>query len=153
MDLGGQFELPASRARVWALLNDPVVLRECIPGCESLEGSTTSGYAARVRIGIGPVKATFSGRVELTDMVEPQSFRISGTGSGGVAGFASGGAFVRLDESEVGTRLTYEADAKIGGKLAQLGSRLIESTAGKLANQFFASLARRVCADSSEGER
>ena len=141
MELKGEYRIPASRETVWAMLNDPAVLRECIPGCESLEGNAAEGFAARVTTKIGPVKATFNGSVALSNVNAPESYRISGEGKGGVAGFAKGGADVHLALDGSDTILTYVANAQVGGKLAQLGSRLIDSTARKLADQFFACLA------------
>lgn len=137
MELKGEYRIPAPRERVWAMLNDPDVLRECIPGCQSLDKSGDDKFAAKVTTKIGPVKATFNGEVALTNMNAPQSYTISGEGKGGPAGFARGGADVHLAEDGSDTVLTYEANAKVGGKLAQLGSRLIDSTAKKMADQFF----------------
>jgi carbon monoxide dehydrogenase subunit G len=151
MELRGEYRIAAPRERVWALLNDPAVLRDCIPGCETLEGSPADGFAARVTTKIGPVKATFNGSVALSDINPPQSYRISGEGKGGVAGFAKGGADVHLAEDGEVTVLTYVANAQVGGKLAQLGSRLIDSTAKKLADQFFACFAERAGAPVAAG--
>jgi uncharacterized protein len=137
MEMKGEYRIPAPRERVWAMLNDPDVLRECIPGCQSLDKSGDDKFAAKVTTKIGPVKATFNGEVALTNINPPQSYTISGEGKGGAAGFARGGADVHLAEDGSDTILTYEANAKVGGKLAQLGSRLIDSTAKKLADQFF----------------
>jgi carbon monoxide dehydrogenase subunit G len=132
--------IPASKEKVWAALNDPDVLRQCIPGCQNLDMTTPNEMTATVVFRVGPVKATFGGKVTLSDLDPPNSYRISGEGSGGVAGFAKGGATVRLEaESPEITILHYEVDAQIGGKLAQLGGRLIDSTAKKLAGDFFAS--------------
>jgi carbon monoxide dehydrogenase subunit G len=132
--------IPASRNQVWVALNDPDVLKQCIPGCQSLEVTGPNEMTATVIFKVGPVKATFGGKVTLSDLDPPNSYRISGEGSGGVAGFAKGGAVVRLEsEGANATVLHYEVDAQIGGKLAQLGARLIDSTARKLAGQFFAS--------------
>ncbi len=138
MDLSGEYRIPAPRERVWAMLNDPDVLRACIPGCEDLEQTGDNAFSARVTTKVGPVKATFNGHVTLEDISPPESYTITGEGKGGVAGFASGGADVRLAEDGAETVLTYTASAKVGGKLAQIGSRLIDSTARKLADQFFA---------------
>jgi uncharacterized protein len=130
--------IPASQQKVWAALNDPEILKQCIPGCQSLEMSSPTEMTATVIFRVGPVKATFGGKVTLSDLDPPNSYRISGEGSGGVAGFAKGGATVRLEsESPELTILHYEVDAQIGGKLAQLGARLIDSTAKKLAGEFF----------------
>ncbi len=141
MDLSGEYRIPAPRERVWAMLNDPDVLRVCIPGCEELEQTADNAFSARVTIKVGPVKAKFKGAVTLENINAPESYTITGEGKGGVAGFASGGADIRLAEDGDATILTYTANAKVGGKLAQLGSRLIDSTARKLAGQFFAKFA------------
>ena len=144
MTMNGVIELPASREVVWDKLNDPDVLKACIPGCQSLERTTDNGFAAVAKLKIGPVSATFKGKVNLTDIDPPNGYRINGEGEGGVAGFAKGGASVALEAIPEGTRLTYDVEANIGGKLAQLGSRLINSVAKKLADQFFASFAAAV---------
>ena len=141
MDLSGEYRIPAPRERVWAMLNDPDVLRASIPGCEELEQTADNAFSARVTIKVGPVKATFNGAVTLENINAPEGYTISGEGKGGVAGFATGGADVHLAEDGAETVLTYTANAKVGGKLAQLGSRLIDSTARKLADQFFAKFA------------
>ncbi len=143
MELKGEYRIPAPRESVWAMLNDPAVLRECIPGCELLEGSAEEGFKARVTTKVGPVKATFNGEVSLSNLNPPESYTISGEGKGGVAGFAKGGADVHLAEEGGNTVLSYKATAQVGGKLAQLGSRLIDSTAKKLADQFFACFAEK----------
>lgn len=141
MELKGSRVIAAPRAAVWAALNDPDVLGACIPGCQELTGSPEEGFAATVVQKVGPVKATFKGEVTLEDVVEGQSYRIVGEGKGGAAGFAKGGAKVNLEETtEDGapaTILTYEVNASVGGKLAAIGSRLIDSTAKKYANDFF----------------
>ena len=151
MELKGEYRIPAPRDQVWAMLNDPGVLRECIPGCESLEGSPGEGFSARVTTKVGPVKATFNGAVTLSNVNAPESYTISGEGKGGVAGFAKGGADVHLAADGGDTVLTYVANAQVGGKLAQLGGRLIDSTAKKLADQFFACFAERAGAPASSG--
>ncbi len=139
MQMNDSQRIPASKDKVWAALNDPEVLKRCIPGCQNLEMSSPTDMTATVVIKVGPVKATFGGKVTLSDLDPPNGYRISGEGSGGVAGFAKGGAAVRLEsESPEVTILHYEVDAQIGGKLAQLGGRLIDSTAKKLAGEFFA---------------
>ena len=139
MQMNDSQRIPASKEKVWAALNDPEILKQCIPGCQSLEMSSPTEMTATVVFRVGPVKATFGGRLTLSDLDPPNSYRISGEGSGGVAGFAKGGATVRLEsESPEATILHYEVDAQIGGKLAQLGQRLINSTAKKLASEFFA---------------
>ena len=139
MQMNDSQRIPASKEKVWAALNDPEVLKKCIPGCQNLEMSSPTDMTATVVLKVGPVKATFGGKVTLSDLDPPNSYRISGEGSGGVAGFAKGGAAVRLEsESPDMTILYYDVDAQIGGKLAQLGGRLINSTAKKLASEFFA---------------
>jgi len=138
MQMNDSRSVPASRDRVWAALNDPDVLRQCIPGCQSLEMTSPTDMTATVVIKVGPVKATFGGKVTLSDLDPPTSYRITGEGSGGVAGFAKGGAAIRLEAvGDNETILHYEVDSQIGGKLAQLGARLIDSTAKKLAGEFF----------------
>ena len=137
MEMSGERRIEASRAAVWRALNDPEVLREAIPGCQELERTGENAYAAKVQAKVGPVKANFSGNVTLRDIVEPESYRIEGEGSGGAAGFAKGGASVTLAEEDGATVLSYQVDAQVGGKLAQIGSRLIGGTARKLADQFF----------------
>jgi carbon monoxide dehydrogenase subunit G len=141
MDLSGEYRIPAPRERVWAMLNDAEVLRASIPGCEELEQTADNAFSARVTIKVGPVKAKFKGAVTLENINAPESYTITGEGKGGVAGFASGGADIHLAEDGDATILTYTANARVGGKLAQLGSRLIDSTARKLADQFFAKFA------------
>ncbi len=144
MDMTGEYRIPAPRQKVWDMLNDADTLRVCIPGCEMLEENAEGdGFTARVTTKIGPVKATFNGTVTLSNIITPEGYTISGEGKGGVAGFASGGADVSLAEDGADTVLTYSAKAKVGGKLAQLGSRLVDSTARKLADQFFANFAER----------
>ena len=139
MQMSDSQRIPASKEKVWEALNDPLVLRQCIPGCQALDMSSPTEMTATVVFKVGPVKATFGGKVTLSDLDPPNSYRISGEGSGGVAGFAKGGATVKLSaESPDVTLLSYEVDAQIGGKLAQLGGRLIDSTAKKLAAEFFA---------------
>jgi uncharacterized protein len=138
MDMTGEQRIAASREAVWAALNDVNVLRQSIPGCESLERLSDTEMAATVKLQVGPVRATFSGKVTLSDLDPPNSYRISGEGSGGAAGFARGSAVVRLSDDEAGgTLMRYEVKADVGGKLAQLGGRLIDSTAKKLAAEFF----------------
>jgi carbon monoxide dehydrogenase subunit G len=130
-------EIKADPKVVWDAILNPEVLKECIPGCESLTGSVVDGYEAVVKQRVGPVSATFTGLVQLSDIVPGKSLKISGEGKGGVAGFAKGGAQVSFEPMEGGTRLTYEAEANVGGKIAQLGSRIIDSFAKKLADEFF----------------
>ena len=140
--MSGEVVLPADKATVWARLNDAATLKASIPGCESLEKLSATELQAAVKVKIGPVSARFKGKVNLTDIDAPNSYRISGQGDGGIAGFAKGGANVKLaDEAGGGTKLSYDVDAQVGGKIAQLGGRLIDSTAKKLAEQFFANFA------------
>lgn len=141
MDISGEYRIGAPRDAVWAALLDPETLRGSIPGCKELERTGDNAFSARVQIKVGPVSATFTGSVELQDMAAPESLRIVGQGNGGVAGFAKGEAKVTLTEEGGETILSYVADAQIGGKLASLGGRLIQSTARKLADQFFSSFA------------
>ena len=137
MDLTGEYHIAAPREVVWAALNDAEVLKLCIPGCTELEKTSNTSMEAKVVQKIGPVKAKFNGAVELLNIDAPNSYTIQGEGKGGVAGFAKGAADVVLTEAEDGTILSYTAHAQVGGKLAQLGNRLIASTAKKLANRFF----------------
>lgn len=137
MQLTDSREISADRATVYAALLSPEVLKACVPGCEELTGSPEDGFEAKVVQKVGPVKATFKGAVTVSNLNEPESLTLSGEGKGGAAGFAKGGANVRLEEIEGGTRLHYEVEAKVGGKLAQLGSRIIDGFAKKMADQFF----------------
>ncbi len=137
MELTGTRTIAAPREVVWAHLNNPETLKACIPGCEELSGSPEDGFEATVKQRVGPVSATFRGMVQLSDVNAPESYRIAGEGKGGVAGFAKGGADVTLTEVEGGTELSYKVDATIGGKLAQLGSRIIDGFARKMADKFF----------------
>ena len=141
MTMTGEATFPAARSRVWALLNDPEVLKVCIPGCQSLEKVGDNGFAAVAKVKIGPVSATFKGKVELSDIVPDVGYTISGEGEGGIAGFAKGGAKVWLADAEDGTLLRYDVEAHVGGKMAQLGSRLIDGVAKGMADKFFASFA------------
>ena len=137
MDMSGSHRIPASRDKVWNALNDPDILKACIPGCESLEKTSDTQMTAAVTSKIGPVKAKFKGAVTLENVNPPEGYTIVGEGKGGVAGFAKGSADVKLIEEDGVTVLSYEAKAQVGGKLAQLGSRLIDSTAKKMAEDFF----------------
>jgi uncharacterized protein len=137
MEMTGEFRIPAPRERVWASLNDPEILKASIPGCETIEKVSESEFAAKVTAKVGPVKATFGGKVVLSDLDPPQSYTISGEGQGGVAGFARGSAKVRLAEAGGETLLSYTVEAHVGGKLAQVGSRLVDATAKKMAGDFF----------------
>ncbi|MGY4287605.1 carbon monoxide dehydrogenase subunit G [Bradyrhizobium sp. LM2.7] len=125
MTMNGEVQLAAPREAVWAKLNDPEVLKVCIPGCEELERTDDGGFRAVAKMKVGPVSARFKGKVMLSDLDPPNGYKISGEGEGGVAGFAKGGAVVKLSEKDGGTLLAYDVEAQIGGKLAQLGQRLI----------------------------
>jgi uncharacterized protein len=144
MMMNGEVQLAAPREAVWAKLNDPDVLKACIPGCEELERTEDNGFRAVAKMKVGPVSARFKGRVTLSDLDPPNGYKISGEGEGGVAGFAKGGATVALADKDGGTLLTYGVEAQIGGKLAQLGQRLINGAASKLADEFFANFAKAV---------
>lgn len=145
MDMNGEYRIAAAREKVWAGLNDPETLRASIPGCQSLEKTGDNAFSAKVVAKVGPVKATFNGDVTLTDINPPESYTIAGEGKGGAAGFAKGGADVKLaDDGEGGTILTYTAKADVGGKLAQLGSRLIDGTSKKMADEFFSNFREQV---------
>lgn len=137
MEMNGEERIAASRDVVWAALNDPEILRQCIPGCQSLEKTADNEMSATVKLKVGPVSATFKGAVTLENINAPESYTISGEGKGGIAGFAKGGADVALREDGSDTILSYDVKAQVGGKIAQLGSRLIDSTSKKLAGQFF----------------
>jgi len=137
MDMTGEFRIPAPRRKVWEALNDPEILKQSIPGCEEIEKISPTELAAKVTAKVGPVKARFGGKVILSDLDPPNGYKITGEGSGGAAGFAKGGATVRLADDGDGTRLTYVVEAHVGGKLAQIGSRLIDATARKMADDFF----------------
>ena len=152
MEMSGEYAIAAPRQLVWDALNDPEALRQCIPGCETIERQSETELTATVTAKVGPVKAKFQGVVRLSDLDPPKSYRISGEGKGGAAGFAKGGATVELVETEGGqaTLLSYAVDANVGGKLAQIGARLIDSTAKKLAGEFFETFAGVVVARAAE---
>jgi carbon monoxide dehydrogenase subunit G len=153
MLMKGEVLIRADRQTVWDALNDPKVLRQCIPGCESLEKSADNTMTAKVTNKIGPVKATFSGKVTLSDLDPPNSYVISGEGSGGVAGFAKGSASVTLVSADTGTSLSYDVNSAVGGKIAQIGARLVETTARKLADEFFTKFASIVEVNIGRSER
>lgn len=145
MTMNGEVTLPAGIDVVWAALNDPEVLKACIPGCEQLSKDDDTHFSAVVKVKLGPVKASFKGKVELVDLDPPNGYRIQGEGEGGIAGFAKGGAKVSLSDAGEGqTLLRYDVEAQVGGKLMQLGSRLIDSVSKKLADEFFANFAKAV---------
>jgi carbon monoxide dehydrogenase subunit G len=144
MEIKGEYKIAAPRDKVFAALNDPAILQACIPGCESLEKTSDTEMKAKVRLRIGPVSANFSGKVTLSDIDPPNGYRISGEGQGGVAGFAKGGAVVTLRDDGGATVLDYNVDAQVGGKIAQVGARLIDGTARKLADEFFGKFAATI---------
>ncbi len=151
MDMTGEAEIAAPRERVYAALNDPEVLKRALPGCEAIEKVSDSEMTATMVAKVGPVKAKFSGRVALSELNPPESYTISGEGKGGAAGFAKGSAKVRLEPKGPGTLLHYEVNAQVGGKLAQLGGRLIDGTAKKMADEFFATFGE-IVAEAAAGE-
>jgi len=144
MTMSGEQQLAASRETVWKALNDPATLKACIPGCETLEVIGENEFQAVAVNKIGPVKARFKGKVKLTDLDPPNGYKISGEGDGGIAGFAKGGASVTLTDKDGGTLLTYNVEAQIGGKLAQLGQRLVNGAAKEMGDDFFAKFAAAV---------
>jgi carbon monoxide dehydrogenase subunit G len=150
MDLTGSYTIPATQSAVWAALNDPDILRECIPGCETLSMLSETEFDATIVAKIGPLKARFTGKAELSEIDPNNGYRIQGEGSGGVAGFAKGGARVHLQGAGDSTVLTYEIEAQIGGKLAQLGSRLITGVVNGMAEKFFTTLVSKTSLGPSE---
>jgi len=145
MEMTGDQLIPAPRAKVWAALNDPEILRQCITGCDSLTKTSDTEFEAAVTVKLGPVKAKFKGKVALSDIDPPNGYTISGEAQGGVAaGFGKGGAKVTLTDEPGGTRLSYSVNAQVGGKLAQIGARLIDATASKMADEFFSSFNAKV---------
>lgn len=144
MDISGEFEIPASRKQVWEALNDPEVLAQCIPGCESIERESDTELLAKMKAKVGPVKARFESRIVLSNLNPPQSYTISGEGKGGPAGFGKGSADVILAETDGSTTLRYTATLQVGGKLAQVGSRLVGGAARKIADDFFSKFAEVV---------
>jgi len=144
MDMTGERRIQAPRQVVWNALNDPDVLRDSIPGCQSLEKQSDTAMKATAAVKIGPISTRFAGNVQLSDIDAPNGYTISGEGQGGAAGFAKGGAKVRLDEDTDGTLLKYEVHAQVGGKMAQLGARLIDATAKQMADEFFDRFSARV---------
>ena len=151
MKLADEKRIEAPRDVVWRGLNDIDILQKSIPGCESLERVSDTEFNAEVSAKVGPVKAKFKGNVHLSELNPPESYRISGEGKGGAAGFAKGGARITLSEDGTGTILSYEVDADVGGKLAQIGGRLLEGTSKKLAGEFFNNFEAALKADMSDG--
>jgi carbon monoxide dehydrogenase subunit G len=152
MDMTGERRIPAPRQTVWEALNNPDVLKASIPGCESLEKLDDDQMKATAAVKVGPISARFSGKVQLTDIDPPNGYRISGEGQGGVAGFAKGGANVTLADDGADTLLSYQVNAQVGGKLAQLGGRLIDATAKQMADAFFDRFSKQVQAMSPAAE-
>ena len=144
MTMNGEVQLAATPETVWEKLNDPATLKTCIPGCEQLDKLSDTEMQAVATVKIGPVKAKFKGKVTLSDLDPPNGYKISGQGDGGVSGFAKGGATVKLTPNDGGTLLAYNVDAQIGGKLAQLGQRLVNGAAKKVADDFFQNFAAAV---------
>ena len=152
MDLNGEYRIPAKRKDVWEALNDPEVLKQCIDGCEELSKDSDTQFSAKVTAKVGPVKAKFSGKVILSELDPPNGYKISGEGQGGVAGFAKGGATVKLAEEDGNTVLSYSANAEVGGKLASVGSRLVEGVAKKQADDFFGKFSQLLGSDKDQEE-
>ena len=150
MEISGRFELVASRQRVWDALQDPAILKASIPGCDEFEKLSDTEFKAKVTAKVGPMKATFVGKVTLSDLDAPVSYTLTGEGQGGIAGFAKGSAKVTLEETQNSTLLRYTVHAMVGGKLAQMGSRVVEGTGRKRANEFFGRFAEQVCGVPAE---
>jgi carbon monoxide dehydrogenase subunit G len=151
MDMSGERRIPAPREKVWAALNDPAILKGSIPGCESMEKLSDTELKATAAVKIGPISARFTGKVNLLDLDPPNSYRIEGEGQGGVAGFAKGGAVVKLTDDGADTLLSYDVKAQVGGKIAQLGARLIDASAKQMADAFFDRFAAAVGAAEAPG--
>jgi carbon monoxide dehydrogenase subunit G len=149
MDMTGEYRIPAGRQHVWEALNDPTVLSQCIPGCEEIVKLSDVEWTAKVVAKVGPVKAKFGGKVVLSELDPPNGYKITGEGTGGAAGFAKGGATVKLSDVPEGTLLSYVVQANVGGKLAQIGSRLIDGASRKMADEFFAKFASVVGASGA----
>lgn len=153
MDMSGEYRIAAPRETVWQALNDPEILRQCIPGCEEIEKVSDTEFTAKAKVKVGPVSAKFAGRVQLSDLDPPNGYTITGEGQGGAAGFGKGGAKVALlEDGPDATLLSYTAEAQVGGKLAQVGSRLVQGTAKKMADDFFAKFTQIVGGDVSPAE-
>jgi carbon monoxide dehydrogenase subunit G len=152
VELTGEYRIAASRDRVWEALNDPEILKASIPGCTALEAVGDNSFTATVTTKVGPVKAKFQGQVTLSDLDPPNGYTIQGEGKGGPAGFAKGGAKIRLEEDGDGTLLYYTVEANVGGKLAQIGSRLIDGTARKLSAEFFETFAELAAEPAAESD-
>lgn len=144
MDMTGEYRVAAPRQKVWDALNDPEILKQCIPGCETITKHSDTEMSATVRAKVGPVSARFGGKVTISDRDPPNGYKITGEGTGGPAGFAKGGATVKLSDDNGGTKLSYTVEANVGGKLAQIGSRLIDASARQMADNFFSKFAQVV---------
>jgi uncharacterized protein len=153
MEMTGEQLIPAPQQETWAALNDPAVLKECVPGCESIELIGDSTYQVLMVARVGPVSAKFKGKLTLSDIKPPVSYSIAFEGQGGAAGFAKGGAQVRLNPENDQTRLSYDVKASVGGKLAQIGSRLVDAAARKVADDFFRNFNEKVAALHPQGEK
>jgi carbon monoxide dehydrogenase subunit G len=149
LELAQRVRIPVAQSIVWSALNDPVILKDCLPGCQSFDRTGENSFEVVLVAKVGPVKATFKGAVTLNDVKPPESYRISGSGKGGVAGFAKGGAEVHLEsvDGSAGTLMSYQVTASVGGKLAQVGSRLVTGAARKMANDFFTGFVRSLSGD------
>lgn len=152
MDLSGQYEIPASAREVWTALNDPQILAACVPGCDNFEKAGPTAFVVAVTLKIGPVRATFKGKIELSELDPPRRCVIRGEGKGGAAGFAKGEAEVLLDEKHGVTTLTYTANAAVGGKLARIRQRLIDGAAQSIADEFFGRFARVLTQGKTQSE-
>jgi carbon monoxide dehydrogenase subunit G len=150
MEMTGEQLIAVPQNEVWRALNDPETLKACIPGCESIEKTSENEYRIAMTAAVGPVKAKFSGKLILSDLQPPNSYSLSFEGSGGAAGFGKGGAHVSLQPDGAGTRLSYTAKASVGGKLAQVGSRLIDGVAKKMADDFFTAFNRKVAGSAPQ---
>ena len=148
MKLSGSYQINLSKQKVWEALNDPEILKKAIPGCEEFTKNTDTEFTATATNKIGPFNASFTGDIELTDLDPPNSYKITGSGNSPV-GFASGEARVKLEDHEKGTNLIYEVEANVGGKIAQVGSRLIDMTAKKMADIFFGKFSKLISIDDS----
>lgn len=148
MEMSGEQLIPATQQQTWAALNDPEILKACVPGCESIEKTAENEYTVRMTARIGPVSAKFKGKLALSDLNPPNSYSIAFEGQGGVAGFGKGGAKVQLVPEAGSTKLSYQVKANVGGKLAQIGSRLVDAAAKKLAEEFFNAFNAKVASEN-----
>jgi carbon monoxide dehydrogenase subunit G len=153
MEMKGEQLITLPQQETWLALNDPEILKACIPGCEAMDRESDTEYHIRMKLKIGPVNAKFNGKLLLSDLDPPHAYSLAFEGQGGVAGFGKGGARVQLEPADNGTRLTYTVKATVGGKIAQVGSRLIDGVAKKLADKFFKDFNKRVSAGTTETEK